>query len=617
MNKRLIAGMVVVLALMVSLVGSGVTLAKGPTEDAEFVADEILVKFEPGTPAADIAKINRSQGARVKSEIPQIGVLVLKVPSGKVLDKVAAYEKNPNVVYAEPNYIRVLAPPDDAISGTPYGFDDQWALNNTGQTGGTADADIDWLEAYDALTANSPVIIAVNDSGIDSIHSDLNDKLLILPGSDIIDGDDDPSDDPANPVYGHGTHTAGIAAAETNNGEGVAGVAFGTATQIMPVRIFDKNASTTIEAIVGGLVFAADNGADVINMSYGGTQRSKAERDAVKYAWSSGAVLVAAAGNLGEYINAATWKNYPAAYDEVMAVSATTHSDTLAYYSSHGNWLSVAAPGGDMSETFLGGILSTYPESWYAWWSGTSMAAPHVSGLAGLLFVQDPTRSNSEVRSIIEATADDLGDAGFDGLYGYGRVNAYAAIQYGSPPATGSTSGMVINADTLDPIGGATVTADGYETTTAGDGTYTLADIPVGSYTVTASATGYVQQFKNADVQENDTTVVDFALDPEPPPPPPGGVDVTGIDPDTMQAGTEIGVTITGSGFVAGTDVTFENGRGPAPTVSNINVVDANTITATVTAKSGGPPRNRVWDVRVTNPDGATDVLVNGFTVTP
>jgi len=461
------------------------------------------------------------------------------------------------------------------------------------------------------------VIIAVNDSGIDSIHSDLNDKLLILPGSDIIDGDDDPSDDPANPVYGHGTHTAGIAAAETNNEEGVAGVAFGTATQIMPVRIFDKNGSTTIEAIVGGLVFAADNGADVINMSYGGTQRSKAERDAVKYAWSRDAVLVAAAGNLGEYVNAATWKNYPAAYDEVMAVSATTHSDTMAYYSSHGNWLSVAAPGGDMSETFLGGILSTYPVNSYAWWSGTSMAAPHVSGLAGLLFVQDPTRSNSEVRSIIEATADDLGDAGFDRLYGYGRVNAYAAIQYGAPPATGGISGTVIDAGNSDPIGGVTVTADGYETTTAGDGTYTLADIPVGSYTVTASAIGYVQQSKNADVQENDMEVVDFALDPEPPPPPPGGVDVTGIDPNTMQAGNEIGITITGSGFVAGTDVTFENGSGPAPTVSNKEVVDVNTITATVTAKSGGPPRNRVWDVRVTNSDGATDVLVNGFTVTP
>ncbi len=538
MNKRLIAGMVVMLALMVSLVGSGVTLAKGPTEDAEFVADEILVKFEPGTPAADIAKINRSQGARVKSAIPQISVLVLKVASGKVLDKVAAYEKNPNVVYAEPNYIRVLAPPDDAISGTPYGFDDQWALNNTGQTGGTADADIDGLEAYDALTANSPVIIAVNDSGIELIHSDLNDKLLILPGSDIIDGDDDPSDDPANPVYGHGTHTAGIAAAETNNGEGVAGVAFGTATQIMPVRIFDKNGTTTISAIVNGLVFAADNGANVINMSYGGFQRSKAERDAVKYAWNGGAVLVAAAGNYGEYVNAATWKHYPAAYNEVIAVSATTHSDILAYYSSHGNWLSVAAPGGDMSETFLGGILSTYPESGYAWWSGTSMATPHVSGLAGLLFAQDPTRSNAEVRSIIEATVDDLGDAGFDSLYGYGRINAYAAIQYGVTP-------------------------------------------------------------------------------PPPPPPPTGEVTVASIALNTIAAGTTIDVTITGSGFVAGANVTFENGSGPTPTASNVVVSgDGTSITATVATKSGGPPRNRVWDVRVTNPDGSFGVLVGGFTVT-
>ncbi len=240
------------------------------------------------------------------------------------------------------------------------------------------------------------------------------------------------------------------------------------------------------------------------------------------------------------------------------------------------------------------------------------MATPLVSGLAGLLFAQDSFRSNEEVRSIIEATADDLGDAGFDRLYGYGRINAYAAIQYGTPPATGTISGTVIDAETLDPIAGATVTADGYETTTAGDGTYTLADLPVGSYTVTASATGYVSQSKSAEVSDNQTTVVGFALTPSTA----TEVTVTGIDPDTIPAGTTIEVIITGTGFVTGADVTFENGSGPAPTVSNVTVVDANTITATVTAKSGGPPRDRVWDVRVTNLDGSSEVLIDGFTVT-
>jgi thermitase len=510
---------------------------RNPTNDARFAPDEILVKFEPGTNAADIDKLNRSHGTSIKSRIPQIGIMVLKVSSGQVTGKVAAYEKNPNVIYAEPNYIRQLIVPNDEISGTTFGFDDQWALNNTGQTEGTADADIDWLEVYETLTADSSVIIAVNDSGLDLSHPDLNGKLTA--GWDWVDNDNEPLDvyNPANPSYGHGTHVAGIAAAETNNSEGIAGIAFGTATKIMPVRIFDENGSTTILAIVNGLIFAADNGANVINMSYGGTQRSKAEHDAVKYAWNSGAVLVAAAGNYGEYLNAATWKNYPAAYKEVIAVSATDHRDTLAYYSSHGNWLSVAAPGGDLSETYLGGILSTYPGG-YVWWSGTSMATPHVSGLAGLLFAQDPTRSNAEVRSIIEATVDDLGDAGFDSLYGYGRINAYAAIQYG--------------------------------------------------------------------------------VTPPPPPPPPGGITVTSIAPNTIALGTTIDVTtITGSGFAIGANVTFENGSGPAPTASNVVVVNDNTITATITAKGGGPPRNRVWDVRVTNLNGSSGVLESGLTVTP
>ena len=422
--KKLFITLFVCILLLAST--GAVSAAPGGIETLEFVPDEILVQFEPGTNAAAIAKFHRSQGASLKSEIPGIGVQVLRVQSGRVFEKVTSYEKNPNVVYAEPNYIRTLQE-DPAVPDDPY-FADQWALNNDKQTGGAADADIDWLEAYNTLTEETlgSVIIAVNDTGIDLDHPDLNDKLI--PGWDFVDGDNVPADVPGSGPYGHGTHIAGIAAAETNNLEGIAGVAFGASTKLMPVRIFNENGRTTVDAISKGLTYAADNGADVINMSYGGYRYSRTEAKAVKYAWGKGAVLVAAAGN-----DATTLKSYPASYPQVIAVSATNHNDTLASYSNYGSWLSVAAPGGDESNWPYSGILSTYPDG-YAWWGGTSMATPHVSGLAALLITQDPSRSNQEVRSIIEETADDLGSIGFDSIYGNGRINTFAAVQYGVVP---------------------------------------------------------------------------------------------------------------------------------------------------------------------------------------
>ena len=168
--------------------------------------------------------------------------------------------------------------------------------------------------------------------------------------------DDDPSDQD-----GHGTHTAGIAAAMTDNDEGTASVAFSQYTSILPLRVCLPE-GCPVSATSAAYIFAADAGARAINISLGGLSRSRTEASAVKYAWQNGAVLAASAGNLGEYINAAEWKNYPAAYPQVAAVSATNWHDVLAYYSSHGNWLSVAAPGGEMFGYHdPGGIYSTMP----------------------------------------------------------------------------------------------------------------------------------------------------------------------------------------------------------------------------------------------------------------
>ena len=535
--------MVTLFAIALVLASTGVaSAAPSVGKTAEFVPDQILVQFESGANAAEIAKFHRSQGISVVSEIPEIGIQVLKVPSGRILEKVAVYEKNPNVVYAEPNYI-VMLQEVYAVPGDPY-FEAQWALDNQGQTGGTKNADIDWLDAYNALLGQpmDSVIIAVNDTGIDLDHPDLN----LVGGWDMLDDDPDPSDeglpfDPAYPYYGHGTHVAGIAAAITDNEVGIAGVAFATSIKIMPVRVFDATGVTTMDVIAKGLIYAAEHGADVINMSYGYIPfpfgPSRTERSAIRYAYKKGTVLVAAAGN-----DSTTLKTYPAAYSEVIAVSATDQNDSLTDYSNYGSWLSVAAPGGDDTNgpyDPTSWILSTYPateEDNCAWWGGTSMATPHVSGLAALLLSQDPSRSNQEVRSIIEETAYDLGADGFDNMYGYGRINAEAAV----------------------------------------------------TYQVT------------------------------PPPPPPSELTVSSIEPTTMQAGTTVGVTISGEGFVTGADVSFENGAGPAPTAYDVIVSgDGTSITAQVNARSGGPPRNRVWDIRVTNPDGSSGILLGGFTVTP
>lgn len=433
----------------------GNAAAQQPPARPTFLSGQILVQFQPGTPAAVEAAIHRAQGATVRRVIRGIDVRVVAVPRGTEAAKVAAYSRNPNVLYAEPDYLhQPLNGPNDP------GFNLKWDLHNTGQCSvprgdcATPDADIDWHEAYQALatTALSAVTIAMVDTGADLLHPDLSGK--IIAGWDFVGNggatqDPDPTDED-----GHGTHTSGIAAATTNNGLGTAGVAFDGLTHIMPLRVCLPE-GCPVSAMSEAYIFAADNGARAINISIGGLYRSRTEASAVKYAWQRGAVLVASAGNLGQYINAAEWKHYPAAYPEVMAVSATNYHDVLAYYSSHGNWLSVAAPGGEMAAYHdTGGIYSTMPtyqvtlttnfrySNNYDQLQGTSMSAPQVAGLAALLFAVNPTLTNSDVRSIIETTADDLGAAGFDNLFGYGRINAYAAVQAvlapGAPPAGGT-----------------------------------------------------------------------------------------------------------------------------------------------------------------------------------
>ena len=456
-NKALLAMLLVIsIFLTTAVYGAPVSADEGsPLANASYAPDRIVVKFKEGLSSAHVAQLNASQGVAVVDEIPQIGVQILSVPPGEVEVKIAAFRADPRVEYAEPDYIALPAyEPNDPY----YSNSTQWGPRK-----------IFAPQAWDLSKGDSSVVIAVIDWGVDLQHPDLQGKIWTNAGEtpnngidddgngyiddvygwDFANGDNDPQDD-----YGHGSHVGGIAAAATDNGVGIAGVAFNSS--IMAVKVGDGSTGTAqYSRIAMGIYYAADNGAKVISLSLGGYAYSGFLEAVVNYAWDAGYVLVGAAGN-----NNRSDPFYPAAYDNVIGVSATDQNDAKASWSNYGSYISVAAPGVSIYSTYWNG------SSTYAYMSGTSMSAPHVAGLAGLLFAQDGNRSNATVRSLIESTADDLGDAGWDQYYGYGRINAYRAL--------GTVSAVI------EPATGGSLSAD--------NGDLTL-DFPAGSVTSSTTVT--------------------------------------------------------------------------------------------------------------------------------
>ncbi|MEU3452433.1 S8 family serine peptidase [Micromonospora sp. NPDC006766] len=261
-------------------------------------------------------------------------------------------------------------------------------------------------QAWDRTKGSTSQIIAVVDSGVDVNHPDL--KGRTVAGYNAIKPGAAPADD-----NGHGTMVAGIAAANTNNGIGVAGAAW--TARVMPVKVLGANGSGYDSDVARGVIWAADHGATIINMSLGGPADNRALHDAVSYATGKGAVVVAAAGNEGD-----GQAQYPAAYSEVMAVAATDAAGRLADFSSYGDWVDVAAPGTD--------IVSTWPGSDYYVGDGTSFAAPIVSGTAALVRTMYPSLTPAQVVSRIRQNARDAGPRGIDPYYGYGVLDAYASV---------------------------------------------------------------------------------------------------------------------------------------------------------------------------------------------
>lgn len=359
----------------------------------------ILVKFSS---KPDKAAILAKLGAREVSEISGIDTFVLEVKNTAQAIKSLIGER---IDYVEIDGV-ATALSDDTL------YSNQWALPK-----------ISWDKLDATSSAFNPATpsakIAVIDTGVDYTHPDLAGRVDTGEDWDFVNNDNDAMDDNL-----HGTHVAGIAAAATNNSTGIGGVSINTA-KILPVKVLNQSGSGYYSWIASGITYAADHGAKVINLSLGGNLKSATLENAINYAWNKGAVVVAAAGNSNN-----SSKTYPGAYTNAMAVWASDQQDGKASFSSYGTWVDIGAPGVS--------ILSTIPLSkdtkdgiadGYYLGSGTSMATPHVAGLAGLLYSQNPGWSATQIRNRIETTADFISGRLYSrGYLGKGRINVSRAL---------------------------------------------------------------------------------------------------------------------------------------------------------------------------------------------
>lgn len=301
-------------------------------------------------------------------------------------------QKDPSIEYAEPNYSVSLL---DVTPNDP-GFSQQYYFTN-----------IRAPMAWEYTTGSPAVILAILDSGIDLTHADLIGRYSA--GYDFVENDSVPQDE-----NGHGTIVTGIAAAHTNNGVGVAGVNWNA--QIMPIRVLDAKGNGSFANVAQAIIWATDQGARVINMSFGGSQYSSVLEDAVDYAVNRGVILVAATGNTG-----ANTVLYPAAFPGVVGVGATDQNNRLAWFSNTGAEVDVVAPGVSIYGL---GLANGYTIK-----SGTSMSAPQVAGFAALLAGLPGMQYSSDVIEKIESSAKDLGTSGWDSQYGYGLIQMGPAIK--------------------------------------------------------------------------------------------------------------------------------------------------------------------------------------------
>jgi hypothetical protein len=355
-------------------------------------------------------------------------IFLARYGAGLAADEAAGrLARLPEIEWAEPNHLyRVMLSPDDPL------YPSQWAHDNTGQAVayggglvGTPDADTDTDEAWEWQTGSPAITIAVVDTGVDTGHPEFAGR--VLPGWGFVNGDADPSDD-----HGHGTSCAGIALAAGDNAQGVAGVAWGV--KLLPVKVFAFDGFGVETDIVNGITWAADNGVRIQNLSFGGPN-SVALQTAVNYAVETrGNALFCASGNDGF-----AQITYPAYYINCTAVGALspcnerksfTSCDGETFWgSNYGVGLAFLAPGVRIHTTEIRGAAGFGPGDYVSDFNGTSSATPHAAGIGALVWSQNPSLTQAQVRSALQSTCDNLGPAGWDAETGYGRLNARRAVQ--------------------------------------------------------------------------------------------------------------------------------------------------------------------------------------------
>jgi thermitase len=369
----------------------------GAPRSSGHVPGQLLVRYDPGATATDRAAAESKAGASLRSTIGALGVHVLTVPPARTNEALDSLSRNPHVDSVELDGIAQAA----AIAPNDPGWSKQWGTVKTATN-----------TAWETTTGAASVVIAELDTGVDFAHPDL--QGAFVAGYDFVNRDSNPADD-----NGHGTMVAGVLAARTNNGIGIAGQCW--KCSIMPVKVLSSSGSGSYSNVASGITWAVDRGARIINMSLGGSSASSTLQSAVNYAWNKGVLVIAAAGN-----NGTTGLNYPAAYDPAIAVAGSDSRDARYSWSSYGSWVEVAAPGCDYTTT-LGGGYSTP--------CGTSFASPMTAGIAGLLASANPGATNVTLRNALLSTADPVGS-----WVSHGRVNAAKALTAlgGSAPAPGS-----------------------------------------------------------------------------------------------------------------------------------------------------------------------------------
>lgn len=404
--------------------------AKSAKEQPAYVPGQLIVEFAPASGLTLQSQVLDSFGLHAVERLGHTPFVLVEFDAQQKLPALTQQLlQHPAVTSAEPNYYRYAHfDPDD-----PH-FSYQWHFPL-----------IQMQQAWDHATGAGATVavvdtgIAYEDNGAYKRAPDLA-GATFAPGYDFINDDSHPNDDNS-----HGTHVAGTIAQTTDNGVGVAGIAFDA--HIMPVKVLDKTGTGSAWQVAQGIEWAVDHGADVINLSLGSSSGSSAEADAVQYAYDHGVTVVASAGNDGT-----SSVGYPAAYDVVIAVGAVRYDETLASYSDHGPALDVVAPGGDVSvdqngDGYGDGVLqqtfdpSTQDPSDFAYYffEGTSMASPHVAGAAALLIAKGVATTPDEVRSALESTAKDLGSSGRDDTYSHGLIQVADALAWsGGSPVTPS-----------------------------------------------------------------------------------------------------------------------------------------------------------------------------------